>query len=443
MRDRLVRAAGSTALCVGLLVGVLAPLPAMAATRVTAAESLNVRSAPSTNGKVIGGLYRGQTVTAVSSRKGWTKITYAGARAAYVSSAYLSAGGDLPVAGRVNAGAFKITTTGVNLRQGPGLSYDVVKVLKKGTRVTLTGKTARGFTELVDARSTGWVSSQYLTSARSGLPAVIGTRTATADLDIRTSSGSGAKTVAEVRKGTKLAVTGATANGRAQIVYRQAIRWVTAKYLANPAANLPAPPALPKVTGTRYASATLDIRSTSADKYTLITEVPRGTKLSITGVVKNARMQVIYNRAVRWVTARYLSKSKPAASVPGRAAVEKGLKPNAVKAYRAAIKKFPQITTVYGVRPDPLPDHPSGRAIDLMIPKYKSVAGKRLGGQVAAWAKKQARPLGINYVIWNQHIWNIRRNQEGWRYMASRGGDTANHKNHVHITVFAPGLPGR
>ena len=29
---------------------------------------------------------------------------------------------------------------------------------------------------------------------------------------------------------------------------------------------------------------------------------------------------------------------------------------------------FPQITTIYGVRQDSLPDHPSGRAIDLMMP---------------------------------------------------------------------------
>ena len=41
-----------------------------------------------------------------------------------------------------------------------------------------------------------------------------------------------------------------------------------------------------------------------------------------------------------------------------------------------------------------------------------------------------------SYVIWNQRIWNIQRNGEGWRYMADRGGDSANHKNHVHITVY-------
>ena len=42
----------------------------------------------------------------------------------------------------------------------------------------------------------------------------------------------------------------------------------------------------------------------------------------------------------------------------------------------------------------------------------------------------------MHYVIWNQRIWNIQRDREGWRYMADRGGDSANHMNHVHVTVW-------
>jgi hypothetical protein len=116
--------------------------------------------------------------------------------------------------------------------------------------------------------------------------------------------------------------------------------------------------------------------------------------------------------------------------------VERGLKPNAIKVHRAARKAFPRIVTYYTVRADPIPDHPSGRALDLMIPNYKSSSGMALGGDVAKWARRNAKSLGIQYVIWNQRIWNIQRNGEGWRYMADRGGDSANHKNHVHITVY-------
>jgi uncharacterized protein YraI len=303
--------------------------------------------------------------------------------------------------------------------------------------VTTTGRASRGFAELVNGNSTGWASMQYLASG-SGLPAVVGTRVATADLDIRTSSGPDAKTVAEVKKGIKLSVTGVVQNSRAQIIYQNKVRWVTAKYLSNPQVNLPSPPGLPKITGIRYATTSLNIRSTYEDSYTLIAEVPRGTELSITGVVKQGRMQIIYQNAVRWVTNKYLSKSKPSAGAPDPswAKVEKNLQPNAIQVHRAIRANFPQITTIYGWRRDVTPDHPAGRALDLMIPNYKTTAGKKLGGEVATWLRTNARSLDVHYVIWNQRIWNIQRDSEGWRYMADRGGDSANHKNHVHVTVW-------
>ena len=436
-----VRAAAGL-VAVGVMFTLLSPQAANAATQMTATVGVNIRSGASTQSSILGGLYRGQTATAISSSGGWTKITFADSTA-YVASRYLSKGKDLPVPKKIGAGTVKITTTALNLRTGPGLSYRVIKVLKEGTKVTLTGKTARGWAQLVNGKFTGWSSMQYLASSTTGRPAVIGKRVATADLDIRTTSGAGAKTVAEAKKGTALSVTGAIQNGRAQIIYKGAIRWVTAKYLSNLKSNLPAPPKLPKITGTRYATATLNIRSTYADKYKLITEVPRGTKLSITGAVKNGRMQIIFEKAVRWVTAKYLSKSAPSSIPPSWRAVERGLKPNAIKVHRAARAKFPQITTYYTLRAGVFTDHSTGRALDLMIPNYRSASGKALGYKVAAWAKANARDLGINYVIWNQHIWNIQRDSEGWRYMADRGGDSANHKNHVHITVFAAGFDPR
>jgi uncharacterized protein YgiM (DUF1202 family) len=443
MRGTVIKVrAGAALIGAGLIMTLLLAQEAGATTQVTATVGVNIRSGAGTDAGILGGLYRGQTVTAISSTDGWTKIKYAGSMA-FVASKYLTKGTDLPAPKKIGAGTVKITTTALNLRTGPGLSYRVIKVLKDGERVTMTGKTARGWAQLVSGRSTGWSSTQYLASSTTGRPAIIGKRIATADLDIRTTSGAGSKTVAEVKKGTALSVTGAIQNGRAQIIYHGTVRWVTAKYLTNLSSTLPSAPKLPKITGTRYATATLNIRSTYADKYRLIAEVPRGTKLSITGVVKNGRRQIVFQKAVRWVTAKYLSKSAPRSTPPSWRAVERGLKPNAIKVHRAARAKFPQITTYYTLRAGVFTDHSTGRALDLMIPNYRSASGKALGYKVAAWAKANARALGINYVIWNQHIWNIQRDSEGWRYMADRGDDSSNHKNHVHITVLADGFDPR
>jgi uncharacterized protein YgiM (DUF1202 family) len=405
---------------------------------MTATEGVNIRTGPSTTSAIIGGLYRGQAVTAISSANGWTTVRFQG-RTAYIASRYLAAGAKLPVSQEVGGGTVKITTTGLNLRTGPGLSYRVIRVLPGGYAVTLTGKTARGYAEVLAGSSRGWSSVQYLATSASALPAVVATRTAMADLNIWATSTTKTVIITEVKKGSTLSITGATQNGRAQIIFNHAIRWVTAKYLSNPTSTGPTTPGLPKISGYRYATTTLDIRSTNTDHYTKIDEVLRGTQLSITGVVTNGRAQIVYNGAVRWVTAKYLSTTRPSPSTApagGSYAVEKGLKPNAIKVHRAAMLAFPQITTYYGVRPDPYPDHPSGHALDLMMPGYPSASARALGFRVAAWARTNARALGINYVIWDQHIWNIQRDAEGWRYMADRGSPTANHKNHVHITVY-------
>ncbi|WP_245667999.1 hypothetical protein [Actinomadura macra] len=82
-------------------------------------------------------------------------------------------------------------------------------------------------------------------------------------------------------------------------------------------------------------------------------------------------------------------------------------------------------------------DHGEGRACDFMEGTgglMPSAGAQRHGDQVAQYTITNARRLGISYVIWKQHIWNVRGG--GWRPMADRGGITANHYDHVHISVL-------
>ena len=139
----------------------------------------------------------------------------------------------------------------------------------------------------------------------------------------------------------------------------------------------------------------------------MVGEVPRGTRLRVTGVVRNGRAQVVLNGATRWVTAMYLSTRRPypARTLTGslNTAGSSGLDQLAPRAKRVVLDvraTYPQIATMYGVRPDPLPDHPSGRAVDIMVPNYR--ANKALGWQVARHMQVNASRLGINYVIFDQ-----------------------------------------
>ncbi|MBG0818472.1 hypothetical protein [Planomonospora sp. ID82291] len=83
-------------------------------------------------------------------------------------------------------------------------------------------------------------------------------------------------------------------------------------------------------------------------------------------------------------------------------------------------------------------DHPTGKAADFMITsggKMPSAARLKEGWAIANHLKDNAERLGVKYVIFAQHIWNPSRAGEGWRLMEDRGGVTANHFDHVHLSV--------
>ena len=186
----------------------------------------------------------------------------------------------------------------------------------------------------------------------------------------------------------------------------------------------------------RTTTAPLNLRKGPGQSYGVSKVLRKGVRVTLTGRTANGFAQVRNGSGTGWVSTRYLSGSKAVAkSTPRRLATPRGLKPNAAKTYRAAVTRFPNIRTVHGVRPEANSDHSTGRAVDLMIPNYRSASGKNFGGDVAAWARANARSLGVTYVIWNQRIWSVARSSEGWRAMANRGGDSANHKDHVHISV--------
>lgn len=86
-----------------------------------------------------------------------------------------------------------------------------------------------------------------------------------------------------------------------------------------------------------------------------------------------------------------------------------GLVPNAraIAAYIA--NTYPGVQAIGGVRSDPLPDHPSGHAIDIMIGSDMG-----LGDAINADVQAQTGRFGVVYTLWR----------------------VANHFDHVHVTVF-------
>lgn len=442
----------------GLLAGIAATAVTPTATadsdRLTTWTALNIRSGPGTSYAVVGGLYPGQLVAAAGPAvNGWAPIVWNG-RKAWVSSSYVRVAGSGESSSEAGAStvgsstpATRTTTAAVNVRTGPSTTYRIVTVLGAGTSVSTTGAYRNGYSEIrYDGRS-AWISTQYLgsgtpgTSGSTSLPKVIGTKVTTTALMIRTTSTSNYQSLGDIATGTKVSVTGVVTNGMAQIVYNGAVRWVNNTYLraVSSGASAPAPStSLPKVVGYRYATTALMVRTTSTSSFTNLGDVPTGTKLAITGVTTNGVAQIIHNGAVRWVNANYLSTTAPTPSTNLSGISGSGLSGLTPRAKSLLVKldqRYPAITWFNGVRPDSLPDHPSGRAVDSMLPNYTSASSQQLGWAIANWARANAGALGVDYIIFDQRIWSVSRASEGWRLMADRGSDNANHKNHVHITV--------
>lgn len=68
-------------------------------------------------------------------------------------------------------------------------------------------------------------------------------------------------------------------------------------------------------------------------------------------------------------------------------------------------------------------DHPSGLALDFMV-------DSATGDEVAEYILDNQDDLGVKYVIWEQRY----NDGDGWSTMEDRGGATANHFDHVHVS---------
>ena len=77
--------------------------------------------------------------------------------------------------------------------------------------------------------------------------------------------------------------------------------------------------------------------------------------------------------------------------------------------------------------------HGDGLALDLMVGDNKA-----LGDEIAQYVLANYKNLNVSYVIWQQRFWapfNSYYSGPGqWGLMPDRGGVTANHYDHVHIS---------
>ena len=221
-----------------------------------------------------------------------------------------------------------------------------------------------------------------------------------------------------------------TLTTRQQRTSRSKTRPTVAPHAPKPSAK-PTTTAAPEAIGSRYATAALNVRVGPGKHFPVLEKVDEGTKIAITGKTSGDWAQVIRDGKVGWVASEYLAKTKPGISMApcdSGSAVETGLRDDTIRVHRAVCARW--TVESYGGLRGGGGEHSLGRALDIMI--TDSAQGK----EIAEWVRDHAKELGVSEVIWAQHIWTVQRSSEGWRMMEDRGGVTANHYDHVHVTTY-------
>ena len=132
-------------------------------------------------------------------------------------------------------------------------------------------------------------------------------------------------------------------------------------------------------------------------------------------------------------------QSGTTACKPSKSRAASGLTSKARNVLNCVDTRFPGKHTYLGVgtrAANPRSDHGSGRAVDVMVPRWNTAAGKAQGWQVANYVTANAKQWGVKYVIWDANIYN--KSTGKWRaYRHPSGARDYNnmHLNPVHVSV--------
>lgn len=221
-----------------------------------------------------------------------------------------------------------------------------------------------------------FVAGQW--AAAFGAPA--GTKFIQSDTVVRVQANGDSESLGSVKEGDKISVTDKVEGNFRQVAFNGKVGWVLDARLGDKAPAKPEPKPAPKAS-TKTSTAS---KSDSSAAYTGSTSYSGKTVLGL-----KPKAMVVYNA----VTARWSFK--------------------AIGGYRATNNRS---------------NHGSGGAIDFMT--YSDSAK---GWAVAHYLAANAGAFDVDHIIFEQKIWTPYKPY--WRPMADRGSITANHYDHVHVSV--------
>lgn len=224
--------------------GILGQPRGAAAQTATTTTALNLRAKASTSSAVKLVMPAGASVEVIRRlSNGFYRVVYRGV-GGYAHGDYLSFGGN---SGGNNGGGESSGPTGtarttddLNLRSGPSTADRVLLVMPSGARVTLNGRMSNGFASVTYQGTTGWASTQYLSSGGGSSDGGgstdpgsgnAGTAYTTTALNLRAGPSTSDRVLLVMPSGAAITLTGTSRNGFLGVSYNGTRGWASEQYI--------------------------------------------------------------------------------------------------------------------------------------------------------------------------------------------------------------------
>jgi cell wall-associated NlpC family hydrolase len=243
------------------------------------------------------------------------------------------------------------TTANLNMRTGPGTTFAIITTIPKDSIVKVESE-AGGWAKVSYGGKSGYVSTAYLTKTEAApAPAPVpeptpqpeitpepapapapeistSERKTTVNLNMRSGPGTSYGIILTIPRDSSVSAE-AESNGWVKVTYSGKSGYVSAQYLTQPVAAVPAPepvpepepvtdpvtevPEAPVSDDWRSTTANLNLRSGEGTSYPIIKVIPSGTLLNVEGV-SGTWAKVTYSGSTGYVATAYLVASKAPAT---------------------------------------------------------------------------------------------------------------------------------
>lgn len=301
-------------------------------TAVTTAP-LNMRAGAGTTFTVLTVIPTNTTVSLTGkSANGFYGIIYNN-REGWASSSYLRVSDGTPPAPQptqppTTGGRTAVATSDLNMRSGPGLGNTVILVIPNGATVSLTGQASNGFLQVTYSGRTGWSSQEWLRVTSGSVPtpaptpspspsptpappvtSTRGTGIVTEPLNMRSGPATTYPVIAVIPASTRVTLTGSSSGNFLEVNWNNRIGWAHEDWITIVEGET-------RPTQSARVTETLNMRSGPATTYSVVTVMPAGATVVLTGQESNGFHSVTWNGRTGWAFSTYLDITPSTAPQP-------------------------------------------------------------------------------------------------------------------------------